>query len=286
MTSIQRIRAVIGILVACLVSASSFDARSPAAVTYHVPIALDLKQFRHETVMFISAHPDDIEYTVGGTIVRLIKEQGARIVFVIVTNGDKGCSNIPMCQSWNMSQLASARAQEAMGAAAILGLSSSDVYLLGYEDANVTAVPEMTIRQDLVYLIRTTKPFAVMSWYPYARFDLLSSNLWSDMGYHPDHQAVGKVALDAQFDAGLGRLFPDSGAPWRVSQFYMWDFVNPSHYVDIDSAISTKTDAYLAHKTQVLLPPATRALIQLQASRIANSTFSGSKLAESFKAFF
>lgn len=34
-------------------------------------------------------------------------------------------------------------------------------------------------------------------------FFLVSLSLgWGDLGYHPDHQATGRLVLDAQFDAG------------------------------------------------------------------------------------
>jgi LmbE family N-acetylglucosaminyl deacetylase len=41
--------------------------------------------------MFIAAHPDDTEGGAGGTI-SLLKKNGIKVVYLIVTNGDKGCA--------------------------------------------------------------------------------------------------------------------------------------------------------------------------------------------------
>src|SRR5207302_10889033 len=46
--------------------------------------------FRPETrVLIVSAHPDDTEFYLGGTLLRLA-EAGARLHLVVATDGDKG----------------------------------------------------------------------------------------------------------------------------------------------------------------------------------------------------
>jgi len=47
-----------------------------------------------ERVMVVTAHPDDPEFGAGGTIARLVQE-GRRVAYVIVTNGDKGPATAP-----------------------------------------------------------------------------------------------------------------------------------------------------------------------------------------------
>jgi len=90
-----------------------------------------------------------------------------------------------------------------------------------------------------------------MAWNPFPNFKLLPS-IWSDLGYHPDHQKSGRLALDAQMDAGIGLLFPTAGPVWGVKEFYMFEFLNPTHYFTFDDALlKQKTDALLAHKSQV-----------------------------------
>jgi len=248
--------------------------------------ALDLSQFVHRKVLFISAHPDDIEICSGG-LVSLLTQQGTEVAYTIVTNGDKGCGN-PFCQNYTSKELTMVRAGEAMAAAKLLGVDEANLHLLDYQDAQVTSYSEEQIRKELVRIIRAFEPFAVMSWYPYPRFELLPSEGWDDLGYHPDHQAVGKLVLDACFDARVERLFPGVGQAWPLQQFYMWEFVQPTHYLDIGAVLEQKVNAYLEHHSQYPDPSIVRTMISWLGSRIANisSIPPTVKFAEGFRAFF
>jgi len=199
-------------------------------------------------VLLISAHPDDIEACAGGLIASLTS-QNIPVYYVILTNGDKGCSN-PICQDWSPEQIAYTRQQEAINAAAVLRVPASQVTLLDYEDAMLTSYPEQQPRQDLVYHIRRIQPTVVMAWNPFPNFKLLPT-VWSDLGFHPDHQQSGRLALDAQMDAGIKLLFPTAGPGWRIKEYYMWEFLEPTHYfIFNDIIMQQKTDALLAHKSQ------------------------------------
>ncbi len=59
---------------------SSSSLKSGAAVP------LDLRKWVGKRVLFISAHPDDIEAAVGGTIA-LLTAQGTEVFYTIATNG-------------------------------------------------------------------------------------------------------------------------------------------------------------------------------------------------------
>ena len=61
-------------------SASSSSLKSGAAVP------LDLRKWMGKRVLLISAHPDDIEAAVGGTIA-LLTAQGTEVFYTIATNG-------------------------------------------------------------------------------------------------------------------------------------------------------------------------------------------------------
>ena len=86
--------------------------------------------------MFVAAHPDDIECGAGG-LIRILTRQGTKVVYVITTNGDKGCGS-PFCANYSSVQLAQARAGEAVGAAAVLGVPAQNVVLMDYEDGMIT----------------------------------------------------------------------------------------------------------------------------------------------------
>lgn len=68
-------------------------------------------------ILVISAHPDDMEIGMGGTVVKKIM-QGAQITSVILTDGRR--SSNPF--QWPEERMASIRKQEAMNAALILGV--------------------------------------------------------------------------------------------------------------------------------------------------------------------
>ena len=51
------------------------------------------------------------------------------MVYVIATNGDKGCS-AQFCMNWTSEHIAYQRQQEAINAAAVLGVKAADVVLL------------------------------------------------------------------------------------------------------------------------------------------------------------
>jgi LmbE family N-acetylglucosaminyl deacetylase len=76
---------------------------------------LNITAWVGKTVMMIAAHPDDIEATAGGTIAQLTA-QGTRVVYVIMTNGDKGCTtgSIYNCTGITAEQIAYIRHGEAI----------------------------------------------------------------------------------------------------------------------------------------------------------------------------
>ena len=193
-----------------------------------------------------------------------------------------------LCGNFTSAQLAAARQQEALNAAAILGVPSQNVHLLTYGDAMVTSYPEVQIRSEMIALIRSIHPSVIMTWFPYPRFELLPSAGWDDLGYHPDHQAVGKIALDASFGAGVARLFPELGAPASVSQFYMWEYTAAlTHYVDITSVVSSKVKSFIAHETQYPDPQQVQQMVYELGARMAALTLNGTvTLAEAFRAYF
>jgi LmbE family N-acetylglucosaminyl deacetylase len=235
-------------------------------------------------VLLISAHPDDIEGCAGGTVA-LLTRQGTEVFFAIVTNGDKGCAN-PICFNASAQQIAFMRRQEAYNAARVLGVPEANVFQLDYEDGMVTSYPQVQIKADLLSYVRRVQPDVVLTWNPFPNFALLPSEGWDDLGYHPDHQAVGGFALEVQFDAGVGLLYPNLGPSYSVSEFYMFEFGTPTHYVDISSSLDTKIAAYLQHKTQYNGAAGMKEWLTEIPRRVAKETNSSVAYAEGFVAYF
>ena len=65
----------------------------------------------------VTPHPDDSEIGCGGTIAKWIKA-GAKVIYLLCTNGDKGSAEDHMTSD----RLASIRAEEQFKAASVLGV--------------------------------------------------------------------------------------------------------------------------------------------------------------------
>jgi len=230
---------------------------------------LPYQSWAGQKLMMIGAHPDDIEGCAGGTVALLVAAS-VEVIYVIVTNGDKGCSN-PFCMNYTAEEIAYTRLLEQRNAATVLGVDVDHVVMLDYEDAMVTSYPEQQIRMEIVAEIRLWQPAIIMSWFPYPDLSLQPTPMWGDTGYHPDHQAVGRIVLAAQFDAGLRLLWPSVGLAWKPSQFYMWSFpgLSVTHYTDISTVIDLKVSSYLAHQSQNNNASNTKYMTQWAAQQIA-----------------
>lgn len=173
MTRVLRVGLVIALLLAGLavvlfVFANSRvnDGEVPVADSLLVPGA-------PKTVLAVWAHPDD-EITSAGTLARLAKEEGARVVLVYMTRGEaaKGLG-------YTADQLATLRPPEAQAAGKALG--AARVVLLDYPDGGLTGVDASVAKADIRKIIHEEKPSVVMS------FD-------EKVGFygHQDHAQTGR----------------------------------------------------------------------------------------------
>src|ERR1700755_2779782 len=108
-------------------------------------------------VMGIFAHPDDPEFFCGGTFARWAAE-GAEIVFVLATSGDKGSADPEMTSE----RLVAIREEEERNAAKALGVK--DVIFLRYKDGELE--PNLALRRDIVRQIRLFKPTIALTGAP------------------------------------------------------------------------------------------------------------------------
>lgn len=213
---------------------------------------LPIEKWVGQRLLFIYAHIDDMEASSGG-LVALLKGK-ADIHILVMTNGDKGCGNVELCGNSTNAEIAQIREGEQFQSAAILGIPNENVIFLGHEDCLLKTYPIAQIEQEVVGHVRRVKPDVVFTWDPAAKFEMISSQGWGDMGYHPDHQASGQLALDSVWIAHLDRLWPELGAGWKVSELYFWAFTParvPDFYLDVTGApYDTKTQAFLAMQSQ------------------------------------
>ncbi len=189
-----------------------------------------------ESAMVIMAHPDDAEFTVAGTVAAWTKA-GCRVVYVLCTDGNAGSHEPGMTRE----KLAEIRRAEQRAACATLGVSA--VEFLGYDDGQLQ--PSLDLRRDLVRVIRQHKPEVMICWDPTIHISDTYIN-------HPDHRAAAQVALDAVApSSGMPLLWPETGAPHRVRQVYIYGQNRADTWIDITETIEQKIAALKQHASQM-----------------------------------
>lgn len=186
---------------------------------------------RVKRALCIVAHPDDIEFYCGGTVLKM-SGRGVMVDFVLATSGDKGTRDAAKSRAL----VAKAREREQQSAAQVLG--ASRVAFLRHPDAEL--IETLDFRQELVREIRTSKPDVLLTFDPNVKYR-----------YHPDHRVVGRVALDAAWPSARDPLtYPESGAPHETAEAWCFGGQEPNLEVDVGDVLDKKIEARIAHASQ------------------------------------
>jgi len=235
-------------------------------------------------LLTVHAHPDD-EASKGSATIARYSAEGVRTVLVCCTGGEAGEVLNPKLDTPVVRQnLAQLRLEELRESTRILGFSR--VYLLGYHDSGMPGT-ETNARPDnfanapfdeavakLVEIIRGEQPQVVIGYAEDREFYP-----------HPDHIRVHEITL-AAFDAASDPdRYPECGTPWRPLKLYYtgfsprrikaldqaykdrgeespyvrwlangfpqeWDKAFTT-YVNISDYIGKRSQALLAHRTQI-----------------------------------
>lgn len=183
-----------------------------------------------KTILSIGAHPDDIEIGCGGTEI-LLKQQGYRIIHVIVTSGEEGGRGIDKLV------LSQQREFEAQQSATVIGVD--DVIFLRYQDS-LTSYDKI-MKMHMITIIREHKP------------DIVFTHAKSDT--FPDHQIVHQLTM-AAITAAAGPWCPDiASGPHAVSAVYGYEVWHPIQNfalaIAIESVIDQKLQALACHQSQL-----------------------------------
>ena len=178
------------------------------------PPALDL--------LALAAHPDDVEQTCGGTLIKMA-EMGYRTGVLDLTGGEMGTRGDP-----------AARLKEAEAAAQHLLLAWRGN--LGLPDARLENT--LAVRLSLMSEIRRLRPRVVIL--PY----------WE--GRHPDHYRAAEIGYEACFLAGVRKLDEASEPhrPFKVLYASAYANVTPSFVVDISAQFERRMAALLSYESQ------------------------------------
>lgn len=197
--------------------------------------------FLPKRVLAIGAHPDDVEFYAGGTMVRL-RGDGADTALVVASNGGMGGRGI--------ADAATVRRGEQAKAADALGVAAWS--WLGYPDGALTAGDPM--RGELVHAIRRLRPELVLTHDPRTLF-----TIYGDLTQpgHSDHRATGQAVLDA--------IYPRSASPnfyveqlgganpvkaWFPREVWLFDTATPDLRIDVGESWAAKEASLRAHDSQ------------------------------------
>jgi len=179
-------------------------------------------------LLAIAPHPDDVELTCGGTMLKMA-QAGYRTGIIDLTRGETGTRGTP-----------ETRLKEAAKAAKILKVKVRRN--LGLPDAHLRVCEEHKVA--LAEAIREFQPHAVIL--PY----------WE--GRHPDHYTAATLGWEACFIAGL-KNYALSGEPFRPFKILYaaaYATVMPTLAVDITKQFDRRRQAILAYASQ-FRPPKT-----------------------------
>jgi LmbE family N-acetylglucosaminyl deacetylase len=192
-------------------------------------------------VLVFTPHPDDAEFGAAGSVAKMV-QQNKTVVYVVVTNGDKGTDD-PHVTPEDLTKL---REKEQQAAARVLGVR--EVVFLRYPDQGLEDTPEL--RRDMVRQIRTFRPQLVITSDPYRRY------IW-----HRDHRITGRAVLDAVFpyarDLHAYPELADEGlAPHKVPEIWLWasNEADINFRSDITETFELKVKALRCHKSQIKDP--------------------------------
>jgi len=173
-------------------------------------------------ILAVSAHPDDIEMTCGGTLAKLVRA-GRSFGIVDLTAGEMGTRGTPEI-----------RRREAETAGEILGADFRETLDFGDGGLRTGRAEELA----LIDVIRRHRPRIVLAPFPEDR--------------HPDHARAGRLVTDASFYAGLRKL--DSSAPaYRPQQVVYFSTMYehpPTFVVDVTATHAVKMEAVRAFVSQ------------------------------------
>lgn len=182
-------------------------------------------------ILAFAAHPDDVELSCGGTIIKHVK-LGYKVGIVDLTQGELGSRGT-----------AETRKVEATDSSKILGLSVRENLKMADGFFEISEENKLKIVQT----IRKHQPKIVFA------------NSIHDR--HPDHGRASKLVSEACFLAGLAKIITTenglSQKAWRpeVVYHYIQDhYIKPDFIVDVSDFIDLKIESVKAYKTQFFDP--------------------------------
>jgi len=178
------------------------------------------------------AHPDDIEFGMGASLIKFLKE-GRSAVLCILTRGGSGSYGSPEIREKEMR-----RSAELMGTC---------LEILDLTDCNVFDTFEN--RCAMASLIRKYQPKVIFAPYPW------NYGPPGDGSAHPDHTAAGILARNAARYARFRNL-PCKGGPWQINRMFYYMLprsMTPDFILDVTDFMPEWEKTASCHQSQLEL---------------------------------
>ncbi len=197
------------------------------------------KTRKPKTILTFMAHPDDAEFTCAGTLARLHKEAGCRIVIATATSGDCGSA------THRPEQIARIRHREAVKAASIL---KADYCCAGCMD--------LQIFYDRPTFMRFTEIIRK------SRADVIIAP--SPIDYMCDHENTSQIVRAASFAAPIPNVMSEDLNPSEPLPAVPWVYyvdpmegvdhfgrpIDPGFVIDITGTMPIKEKMLACHASQ------------------------------------
>jgi len=182
----------------------------------------------HNNIVIISAHPDDMEIGMGGTVAKLVESMAA-ITSVVVTNGGRSSNPFALTEQ----RMAELRREEALHSGSVLGVTN--VVFCDEPDA-AEEINTTDVKRRLAELLDRLQPTEVYT-------------LDEERDRHPAHRLAGKLARESALEAGIALR----GGIWAYEiwgPFAAWDRLEY-----IDDYVAKKMAAIAEHRSQIATIP-------------------------------
>lgn len=179
-------------------------------------------------ILVVSAHPDDMEIGMGGTVAKLVEEE-AKVTSLIVTDGGRASNPF----GWTEQRMAEVRRAEALRAADVLGVKN--VIFCDQPDA-ADEVDVKVVKRKLVEVMTRLKPVEVYT-------------LHEQLDRHPAHRLAGRLVRESVGESGL----TPSGEVWTYEVWGLFASWDRLEY--IDAYVEKKKLAIAEHRSQVATIP-------------------------------
>lgn len=184
-------------------------------------------------ILAFGAHPDDVELSCSGTLIKHIKK-GDKIGIVDLTAGELGTRGT-----------AAIRKKEAIKAGKIMGVTIRENLNFG----------DGFFRDDSKHQLEVIK--VIRKYQP----DIILANAIHDR--HPDHGRASKLISESCFLSGLAKIITTENKKkqkeWRPKAVYHYiqdRYINPDFIVDITKNMDNKMKAIKAYNSQFYDPKA------------------------------